>query len=49
MVNNLAVVFLCGLVLNWCFEKLRLPGLLGVLLGRGLLIRLAAPKLLMKS
>ncbi len=37
MVTNLAIIFLFSLSLNWLFEKLRLPGLLGMLLAGVLL------------
>jgi len=37
MVTNLAVIFLLSLLFNWFFEKLRLPGLLGMLLAGVLL------------
>ena len=32
MITNLALIFLLSLLLNWSFEKLLLPGLLGMLL-----------------
>lgn len=32
MLLSLALVFLCGMVLGWLFDRLRLPGLLGMLL-----------------